>query len=88
MANDTPITDHRDERILAFMVASSIGLSIVAFLAIIIATAVGVRDFGEGIWPVVFVLPLIGLPLGLVLIIVLITLSGVRRGREARNAGK
>ena len=88
MANDTPITDHRGERVLAFMVASSIGLSIIAFLATIIATAVGVRDFGSGIWPVVFVLPLVGLPIGLVLIIVLIIVSGVRRGREARDASK
>jgi hypothetical protein len=69
------------------MVASAVGLSILAFVAIIVGTAVGVTDFGAGIWPVVFVLPLIGLPIGLVLIIVLIVVSGLRRGREARDAG-
>jgi len=86
VANDTPLTAHRGERILAFMVASAVGLSILAFVAIIIGTASGVRDFGAGFWPVVFILPLIGLPIGLVLIIVLIIVSGLRRGREAGDA--
>jgi len=87
VAQDTPLTAHRGERILAFMVASSVGLSILAFVAIIVGTAAGVTDFGTGAWPVVFVLPLVGLPIGLVLIIVLIIVSGLRRGREARDAG-
>ena len=87
MAQDTPISGNRGERILAYMVAASIGLSIIAFLSIIIGTASGIRNFGEGLWPVAFVLPLIGLPIGLILIIVLIVASGLRRGREARNAG-
>lgn len=88
MAKETPITDVRIERILAFMVASAIGLSIIAFLAVIIGTAAGVTDFSVGVWPVAIVLPAIGLPLGLVLVIVLIIVSGVRRGREARDASK
>jgi hypothetical protein len=79
---------HRVERILAFIVASAVGLSIVAFLAIIIGTATGVKNFGEAVWPFVFVLPLVGLPIGLVLMITLIIVSGVRRGREARDAGQ
>jgi len=88
VAKETPITDVRIERILAFMVASAIGLSIIAFLAVIIGTAAGVTDFSVGVWPVAIVLPAIGLPLGLVLVIVLIIISGVRRGREARDASK
>lgn len=79
---------HRGERILAFMVASCIGLSILAFLAVIIATAAGVRDFGSGVWPVAIVLPAIGLPLGLVLMISLIVVSGIRRSRDARDASQ
>jgi hypothetical protein len=86
VAQDTPISGNRGERILAFMVAGSVGLSIIAFLSIIIGTAAGVRNFGEGVWPVAFILPLIGLPIGLILMIVLIVASGLRRGREARNA--
>jgi hypothetical protein len=88
VANDTPVLAHRGERILAFMVASAIGLSIISFIAIIVGTAVGVRNFGEGIWPLVFVLPLVGLPIGLVLMIALIVISALRRGRETRDAAK
>ena len=82
MAQNTPITDNRGERILAFMVASAVGLSIIAFLAVIIGTASGVKNFGEGLWPVAILLPSIGLPLGLILMIILIITSGRRRGRE------
>ncbi len=86
MANDTPILGNQLERTLAFMVAASIGLSILSFVAVIIGTAVGVRDFSQGIWPVAIVLPAIGLPLGLLLVIAVIIISGIRRGREARDA--
>lgn len=86
MSTQTPITQHRAERVLAFMVASAIGLSIICFLATIIGTAAGVRDFSSGVWPVVIVLPAIGLPLGLALMITLLIVSGVRRGREAKDA--
>lgn len=88
VANETPITDNRVERVLAFMVVSAVGLSIIAFLAVIIGTAAGVTDFSGGVWPIAIVLPAIGLPLGLALVIALIIVSGVRRGREARDASK
>jgi len=84
--NETPITVNRAERILAYMVAASVGLSIAAFLAIIIATAVGVRDFGQSPWPIVFVLPLVGLPIGVGFMIALVVTSAVRRGRDSRDA--
>ncbi len=87
MAQDTPISDSRGERILAFMAASAVGLSIIAFLSIIIGTAAGVRNFGEGLWPVAIMLPTIGLPVGLILIIAVVIISGRRRGREAKDAG-
>ena len=68
------------------MVAAAIGLSVVAFLAVIIGTGVGVTNFSDGVWPAVIVLPAVGLPIGLVLMIALIIVSGLRRGREARDA--
>ena len=86
VADDTPLTAHRGERILAFMVAAAVGLSILSFVATIIGTATGVRDFSGGLWPVVVLLPLIALPIGLVLIVVLLVVSGLRRGRESGNA--
>jgi uncharacterized Tic20 family protein len=88
VAENSPIIDNRAERVLAFMVAASIGMSILAFLAIIIATVAGVTNFAEGVWPVVIVLPLVGLPIGLVLMITLFIVSAIRRGRESKDAAK
>lgn len=76
----------RAERSLAFMVAATIGLSVLAFLAVIIGTAVGVRDFGSGVWPVIIFLPLVGLPIGLVFMIILLIVSTRRRLRDARGS--
>lgn len=86
MPDTSPVSEHRIERLLAYMVAAAVGLSILAFAAVIIGTAVGVRDFDEGMWPSVIMLPLIGLPIGFVLMIALLVLSAVRRGRETKDA--
>ncbi|MCU1405018.1 MAG: hypothetical protein JWQ43_1321 [Glaciihabitans sp.] len=70
------------------MVVATVGLSIVAFLAIIAGTFFGAgtdNGFSQGIWPTVFVLPLIGLPIGLILILVLLVISARRRSRENRR---
>lgn len=79
---------NRVERSLAYMVASIIVLSLAAFIALIAGTGAGLSgdDFAQGIWPMVVVLPLIGLPIGFVLIIVLLVVSAVRRGRAAKDA--
>jgi hypothetical protein len=88
MPNDTPISARRAERILAYMVASAIGLSILAFVAVLIAGFAGLTTaaFGSAPWPTVIILPTIGLPIGLALLIALVVVSGVRRGREAKDA--
>jgi hypothetical protein len=69
------------------MVASVVGLSILAFVAVIAATAMGVTaaQFGQGFWPPVIVLPTFGLPVGFLLVIALMVTVGVRRSREARR---
>jgi hypothetical protein len=88
VSNQTPVTDHRAERVLAYMVAATIGISILAFLAVMIGTLTGVGandGFSQGVWPVILVLPLIGLPLGFILLIALLILNGVRRARESRR---
>lgn len=79
----------RIERILAFMVAGVVGLSILAFLGIIFGTMAGAGTndgFSSGIWPVVFTLPYYGLPAGFLAIVALMVLTGVRRSREARQS--
>jgi len=80
---------NRLERTLAYMVAGVILVSLASFVALIIGTASGLErgDFTEGIWPIVTIMPLIGLPIGFVLIIVLLVVSAVRRGRAAKDAG-
>ena len=83
-----PVGEHRVERVLAFMVAAIIGLSIAAFLAVMIGTllgAVAIEGFSTGIWTVVLVLPLVGLPIGFLLLVALLIINGVRRARESRQ---
>ncbi|HXD60912.1 MAG TPA: multidrug ABC transporter ATPase [Lacisediminihabitans sp.] len=88
MAQETPATIHRNERVIAYMIVAIVGLSIVAFFAVIVGTFNGMTgpDFAQGIWPAVAYAPLIGLPIGFLLIIVLLVLGARRRGREAANA--
>jgi hypothetical protein len=68
------------------MVASTIGLSLIAFFTMVLATATGVRDFTEGVWPIVVVLPMVGLPIGFILIIVVLVMTFVQRSRDAKDA--
>jgi FtsH-binding integral membrane protein len=86
--HNAPQLSSRIERILAYMVAALVGLSVLAFVAVLIGTAsgVGANDgFSQGGWPIILVLPLIALPLGFLLLIALLVTSGVRRGHEART---
>jgi hypothetical protein len=88
VTTQTPPDSGRLEKILAYMVAGVVGLSILAFLAVILGTAAGVGDndgFSQGIWPAVLTLPLFGLPIGFLLVIALMIVSGLRRAREARQ---
>ncbi|MFB2582462.1 hypothetical protein ACEXQD_14535 [Herbiconiux sp. P15] len=86
MSDADKTASSRAERSLAFMIAAVLGLSILSFIALIVGTAVGVRDFGEGLWPVIIFLPLVGLPLGLLLMIVLLIINMRRRLRDARGS--
>ena len=87
MAKNNPVDVNRNERILAYMLASAIGLSILAIIAILVGTGVGVRDFDEGIWPVVIMLPNVGFPIGIILLVALVLVSARRKSRSARDAG-
>lgn len=82
MAEDSRIGLNRIERVLAFMIASVAGLSILAMVAILIASASG-ADTSEGPWLPIAVLPTIGLPIAFVLIIVFAVVGIIRRRRIA-----
>lgn len=85
MPEESFVMSNRVERVLAYMVAAVILISLASFVALIIATGTGI-DFATGVWPVVIIMPLIGLPIGFVLIITLLVVSAVRRGRAAKDA--
>ena len=81
------MTQHRAERILAYMFVAIVGLSILAFIAVMICTAVGAGandGFSQGVWPIVLTLPLFGLPIAFLLLIALLIVNGVRRARAGR----
>lgn len=83
------VLSHRLERVLAYMVAAVILVSLASFVALIIGTGAGLArdDFATGIWPIVTMMPLIGLPIGFILIVTLLVVSAVRRGRAIKDAG-
>ena len=88
MIKEAPPSATRIERVLAYMLASVIGLSILSFFAIIFGTLFGMTgpDFARGAWPAAAILPYYGLPSGVALIITLVIVSARRRARESRAA--
>ena len=86
MAENTPVPLNRIERILAFMIAGIGGLSVLAIIAILIATF-SKADTSEGPWLLIAVFPTLGLPIAFALIIVFAVVSIVRRRRIARDGG-
>ena len=85
--NDGPeLPVRRIDRILAYMALGLTVLSIVCFFAVILARPLGIKDFSEGLWPLVVVLPLVALPIAFVMIVVLLIMSFVRRSRAGKGA--
>ena len=71
----------RLERILAYMFASAIGLSIIAIVLILIAAAVPFK-----LPAIVTVLPIPGLVIAFVILAVLLVVTAIRKGRESKDA--
>jgi hypothetical protein len=82
-----PSTATKAERTLAYLIVAVVGLSIIAIFTVLIAAGFGANE-GEGLWPVLVILPEIGLPIGFVLILVLLLLASARRSRAAKGAGQ
>ena len=81
---NAPVPLNRTERVLAVMIASIVGLSIIAIVATMIGAAAG-TSMGAGIWPVLLGIGYIGLPLAFILVIVFMVVSTTRRRRLARD---
>lgn len=84
MPENAPVPLNRTERVLAGMIASIVGLSIVGIVATMIGSASGATMSG-GIWPVLLLIGFIGLPIAFVLVIVFLIVSTTRRRRLARD---
>ncbi|MEO8907413.1 MAG: hypothetical protein ABI310_04980 [Microbacteriaceae bacterium] len=88
MTTETPQPVSRAQRTLAFVIGGLVVISLLAIFAIIIGTWLGAgpaQGSGQGIWPTVFFIPLIALPVAFVLIIILLTVSMIGRGRQNRE---
>ena len=85
MANDTAVPLNRIERVLAFMIGSIAGLSILAIVAVFVGNLAG-STLDGGVWPFVSALPLVGLTLAFVLIVAF-TIVRVTRLRRAAGDG-
>lgn len=87
VTKEPPVTIHRIERVLAFMIAGIIGLSIVAIFVVLIGTGAGFRQTGSAaVWQALTLLPFIGLMVGFLLIIALLIVGARRRSRETQAA--
>ena len=86
----SPPPPSRAEKILASMVVGIVGVSIIAFFAVIFGTFAGMEreDFAVGLWPFATMMPLIGLPVGFVMIIALLVVSTRRRRRGGSGANE
>lgn len=78
----------RIDRILAFGALGLAAASVLCFVAIIIGTAAGMQqeDYAVGAWPIIAAIPMWGLPLAFVMIITLLIISFIRKGRAAKGS--
>lgn len=80
-----PSTPSLLERILAY---ASLAIIATALLSFFVTLIVGMNDreaMAEGLWPFVYGISLIGLPVGFVLLILLLFLSQRRRRADFRR---
>ena len=87
MATDETFEATRLERILGTMVVAIVGVSILAFLAIVTAGITNL-DLTSSFGTFVLVLPGIGLPIGFILMVSLLIINMVRRRRDASEGSR
>lgn len=77
----------RVQRVLGYVIASVIGLAIFSIAALLIGAATK-QNTSVGMWQVLNFIPLLALPLGLILVLVLLGITFARRSRTAKDDGK
>jgi Ni/Fe-hydrogenase subunit HybB-like protein len=88
VTNSTPETVNRGQRIMAYLIAILVVLSLASFIAVIAGTAMGAGaddGFSQGVWPVVLMAPLFALPSAMLLTIALLIISSASR-KKANKA--
>jgi hypothetical protein len=80
-----PSDVNRTERVLIFMIAAIVVVSVLAFFTRLVGQTMGVTDFTAGVWPALTILPLIGLPIAFAMLLAYVVASGVRRSRDSRG---
>lgn len=91
MTQQTPPPVSRAQRTLSYIAAALVVVSLVCIAAVLIGSAVGgmpEQGSGEGLWPAVFLFPLIAFPIAFVLIVVVIVIAGRQRSRAAKAAAE
>lgn len=87
MTQQTPPPVSGAQRTLSYIAAGLVVVSLICIAAILIGSAVGgmpEQGSGQGLWPAVFLFPLIAFPIAFVLIIVVIVIAGRQRSRAAK----
>jgi membrane protein DedA with SNARE-associated domain len=87
VAPPTPLPVSRAQRVLGYVIASVIGLAIISIAALLIGAATN-QNTSVGMWQAVNFVPLLALPLGLVLVLVLLGITFARRSRAAKDDGR
>ncbi|KQQ06297.1 hypothetical protein ASG06_00290 [Rathayibacter sp. Leaf185] len=64
------------------MFIAIIVVTVLAFLAILLAPVLGIREYSGPLWEFVFALPLVGLPIAFLMMIAML-IVGVRRRRAS-----
>ncbi|KQV07329.1 hypothetical protein [Leifsonia sp. Root112D2] len=87
MTQETPPTVSRLQRSLAYAIAAVVILSLVSIAALLIGTASGIKaeGFSSGLWPAILLLPDIGFPLALILMVILLIISMRNRSKHNRE---
>lgn len=91
MTEQEPLPEPPVRAIDRFLTFASLGVivaSVVCFFVILFANAAGTTaaQFAEGAWPIVSLVPMIGLPIGFLMMLALIVMTMVRKGRAAKRS--
>lgn len=89
MTQQTPPPASRLQRVLSYIAAALVIVSLLCIAAILIGSALGgmpQQGSGQGLWPAVFLFPLIAFPIAFVLVIIIIVTGGRQRSRAAKAA--